>query len=162
MIVVGAAAVAVLAFVLVDKTARGPLLLDSGRGRPLVNVTGTLFTVVLAFVILAAFETYDGARSGAGTEANAVLEMARDASLFPPSQRDQLRSDFVCYGRAVVSAEWPAMRHGHSSPLVDYWIGAYQAAFGRLAVRSLRQQAASRSTDPGVRPYRRPPAASER
>jgi Protein of unknown function (DUF4239) len=140
-IVLGAAAVAVLALVLVQKRASGPLLLDSGRGRPIVNVTGTLFTVVLAFVILAAFQTYDGARSGAATEANAILEMARDASAFAPSQRDRLRADLVCYGRAVVSAEWPAMRDGRSSPLVDYWIAAYRAGLGRLDVRSLSQQA---------------------
>ena len=142
LIVLGAAAVAVLALVLVHKRASRPLLLDSGRGRPMVNVTGTLFTVVLAFVIFAAFQTYDGARSGAAAEANSVLEMARDASLFPASQRDQLRADLVCYGRAVVSAEWPAMRHGRSSPLVDNWIGAYGAEFDRLEVRSLRQQTA--------------------
>jgi Protein of unknown function (DUF4239) len=141
LIVLAAAAVAVLALVLVYKRAHGPLLLDSGRGRPIVNVTGTLFTVVLAFVILSAFQTYDGARSGAAAEANAVLEMTRDASLFPASQRDRLRSDLVCYGRAVVSAEWPAMRRGRSSPLVDYWIGAYRAVIDHLEVHSLRQQA---------------------
>jgi hypothetical protein len=107
----------------------------------MVEVTGTLFTVVLAFVILSAFNTYDGARSGAESEANAVLEMARTAALFPAVQRDRLRSDFVCYGRAVVDEEWPAMRHGGSSPLVDYWIGRYRAEFTRLQVHSLREQA---------------------
>src|SRR5437868_8268746 len=68
--------------------------------------------------------------------------MTRTAALFPAAQRDQLRSDFVCYGRAVVNEEWPAMRHGHSSPFVDHWVAAYRAEFGRLAVRSLREQAA--------------------
>ncbi len=34
------------------------------------------------------------------------------------------------------------MRDGRSSPLVDYWVGAYRAEFGRLDVRSLRQQVA--------------------
>lgn len=71
-----------------------------------------------------------------------MLDMARDAPLFPPSQRDQLRSDLICYGRAVVSVEWPAMRDGRSSPLVDYWVGVYRAEFGRLDVHSLRQQVA--------------------
>ena len=108
--------------------------------RPMVTVTGTLFAVVLAFVILAAFQTYDGARTGAQSEATAVLDMARTAAFFPPSQRDRLRSDLVCYGRAVVEQEWPAMRNGHSSPLVDYWIGAYRGVFGQLELRSAREQ----------------------
>jgi hypothetical protein len=102
LIVLGAAAVAALALALVCRRASGPLLADSGRGRPMVTVTGTLFAVVLAFVILAAFQTYDGARTGAQSEATAVLDMARTAAFFPPSQRDRLRSDLVCYGRAVV------------------------------------------------------------
>lgn len=64
-----------------------------------------MFAVVLAFVILAAFETYNGAKSGAQTEASAVLEMDRTAALFPPAQRNQLRADFACYRRAVIYGE---------------------------------------------------------
>jgi hypothetical protein len=103
-------------------------------------VTGASFAVLLAFVTLAAFQTYNSAKTGALTEADAVLTMSRTAAYYPPSQRDELRSDFVCYGRAVVHQEWPAMRNGHPSPLVDYWIGAYRAAFGRLDLRLPREQ----------------------
>jgi predicted negative regulator of RcsB-dependent stress response len=64
-----------------------------------------MFAVVLAFVTLAAFQTYNSAKMGAQTEAAAVLEMARTAALFSRSQRDQLQCDFVCYGRAVIDQE---------------------------------------------------------
>lgn len=142
LIVVGAVAATALAFVLVYRSLSGPVLDDSGRGRPMIDMVSVTFAVVLAFVIFSAFQTYDGAKSGAASEANAVLAMARTAALFPPSERDQLRSDFLCYGRAVVNQEWPAMRQGHSSPLVDHWIGAYRAAFARLTLRSPREQLA--------------------
>jgi hypothetical protein len=99
-----------------------------------------MFAVLLAFVTLAAFQTYSGAKTGAASEADAVLDMARTAAFFPPGQRDQLRADLVCYGRAVVDQEWPAMRAGHQSPQVDYWIGAYRALFVRLALNSPREQ----------------------
>jgi hypothetical protein len=33
------------------------------------------------------------------------------------------------------------MRRGQSSPLVDYWVGAYRAQFDRLDLRSPREQA---------------------
>jgi hypothetical protein len=71
-----------------------------------------------------------------------VLDMTRTAAAFPPGQRDELRGEFLCYGRAVVDQEWPAMRNGHPSRLVDYWIwiGAYRAAFARLDLRSPREQ----------------------
>ena len=34
------------------------------------------------------------------------------------------------------------MRTGHSSPAVDYWVTAYRAEFGRLDLRSPREQLA--------------------
>jgi hypothetical protein len=142
LIVLGAGAAAALVFALVQRRTRAPLLLDSGRGRGMIQVVGTSFAVLLAFVILAAFQTYNDARAAAGSEATAVLDMARTAALFSAAQRDQLRSDLICYGRAVVSEEWPAMRRGDSSPLVDRWIAAYRALFGRLDLRTTREQIA--------------------
>lgn len=127
------------------------------RGTSMPIVAGTSFAVLLAFLILSASQTYTTAKTGAATEANAVLQMSRDADLFPASQSDQLRSDFICYGRAVVNYEWPAMSHGQSSPLVDYWIGAYRAELSRLADRSPREQAASRTSSRSARPG--PPGA---
>jgi len=140
LIVLGAAALAGLAFVLLDRTSAKPLVPEAARGGPTLIVAGTMFAVLLAFVTLAAFQTYNGAKTGAASEADAVLDMARTAALFPPPQRDQLRADFVCYGRAVVREEWPAMRAGRPSPLVEHWIGAYRALFGRLALNSPREQ----------------------
>jgi hypothetical protein len=141
LVVLGAAA---LGFGLVALVRRGgrPVLGNPTRGTPMAIVAGTSNAVLLAFVILAAFQTYNSARAGAASEANAVLDMARTAALFPAAQRDRLRSDLVCYSRAVVNEEWPAMRNGHSSPLVDYWIASYREEFGRLDVLSLREQAA--------------------
>jgi len=140
LIVLAAGGLAALALAFVSRTTRGPLLADSGRGRPMIQVTGTVFAVVLAFVILAAFQTYNDAKTGAESEAAAVLDMARTANLFPPTERDRLRADFLCYGRAVVDHEWPAMRDGHSSPLVDHWIEEYRAAFRRFDLNSARQR----------------------
>jgi hypothetical protein len=140
LIVVGAAVVAALALALVHRRAKQPLFADSGRGRPMITVTGTIFAVVLAFVIFAAFESYDDARTGAQSEAAAVLDMDRTAALFPPVVRDELRGDLVCYGRAVVSQEWPAMRNGRSSPVVEYWVAAYGRAVGQLELHSPLEQ----------------------
>ena len=78
LIVFGAAALAGLAFVLLDRTLAKPLVPEAARGGPTLIVTGTLFAVLLAFVTLAAFQTYGGAKAGAASEADAVL-VARDA-----------------------------------------------------------------------------------
>jgi hypothetical protein len=141
LIVLGASALAFASVALVRRSRR-PVVGNPGRGSPMAIVAGTTNAVLLAFVILAAFQTYNSARAGAAAEANAVLDMSRTAALFPAAQRERLRSDLVCYGRAVVNEEWPAMRHGRSSPLVDYWIDSYRAEFVRLTVLSPRQQVA--------------------
>lgn len=69
-----------------------------------------------------------------------MLELARTAALFPPDERDELRADLVCY--AVAADEWPAMRDGERSPLVDQWIAEYRGLFGRLSLESARQRLA--------------------
>jgi hypothetical protein len=62
--------------------------------------------------------------------------MSKTAGVFPASQRDELRADFVCYGRAVIHQEWPAMSRGERSRVVDGWIIAYRNVFQRLTLRS--------------------------
>jgi NADH:ubiquinone oxidoreductase subunit 6 (subunit J) len=140
LIVVGAAAAGFTAVVLARRT--GSVLSNPTRGTPMAIVVGTSFAVLFAFLMVSAFQTYGGAKNGAASEADAVLDMSRTAALYRPSERDLLRSDLTCYGRAVINYEWPAMRQGHSSPLVDQWVAAYRAEFDRLTVRSPREQVA--------------------
>jgi hypothetical protein len=137
-IVVAAAVVAALLMVAVRRLVPGAVLREPARGTPMLTMLGTAFAVLLAFITLAAFQTYNGAKSGAASEADAVLEMFRTAEFFGAHERDELRSDLVCYGRSVVSAEWPAMGDGHSSPQVDAWIAAYRDLFARLDLASAR------------------------
>jgi hypothetical protein len=140
-VVVAAAAVAALLAVVVHRQLRGPVLKEPTRGTPMLTMVGTAFAVLLAFITVAAFQTFNGAKSGAASEATAVLEMFRTAEFFPPKQRDELRSDLACYGRSVVSAEWPAMADGGSSPQVDRWIAEYRLLFARLEIGSARARA---------------------
>src|SRR5215469_2510275 len=140
LIVLGAAVAPAAVSAFMHRKAKRPLFADSGRGRSMITVAGTIFAVVLAFVIFAGFQTYDGARAGAQSEAAAVLDMGRTAAFFPPTARDQVRTDLVCYGRAVVSQEWPAMRNRGSSPLVEHWVAAYRGVVGQLDLRSAREQ----------------------
>ena len=140
VVAAAAAAGAVLVLALIRRTTPGPLLKEPARGTPMMTIVGTGFAVLLAFVTVAAFQTYNGAKRGAGSEAVAVLEMFRTAALFPAGQRDALRADFVCYGRAVAEQEWPAMRNGRRSPVVEHWLADYRDLFNRLDLRAARER----------------------
>ena len=74
------------------------------------SAAGGGLAVLLAFVIFAVFDSYSNARSAAGQEAVASQQMYSTAGFFP-DKADQLRGETVCYARAVIHQEWPAMQH---------------------------------------------------
>src|SRR5215218_615592 len=82
---------------------------------------GVAFAVLLAFVVIEAYDSYNDAKSGAEDEAEAVLQMSRTVEAFPPQDDRRLEGLLVCYGRAVISHGWPAMQDRRGSPLVNDW-----------------------------------------
>src|SRR5919197_2295015 len=87
------------------------------RGAGIFAFLGTAFAVLLAFVVLEAFDSFNNAKSGAEEDATTVVQLSRTAEFFPAAQRDPLEGVLICYGRAVMDDEWPAMRHGERSPV---------------------------------------------
>lgn len=141
-IVVGAAAVTACLLAVIYRRTSAPLLGDPGRGSSMITIVGTAFAVLLAFLTVAAFQTYNGAKSGAAAEAVAVLEMSRAAAFFHGRERDELRSELVCYGRAAAADEWLTMRDGDHSERVDHWVMAIGDTLRRFDLRSAREQVA--------------------
>jgi len=120
---------------------RDALLADTTRGAGVYGVVGTSFAVLLAFVVLIAFESYNDAREGAEQEADAVQELYRSAGFFPAS-RVEIQGDLLCYGRAVISHDWPAMRDQERSPVVDHWSLGLQRAYEEMVVATPKEAAA--------------------
>jgi hypothetical protein len=133
---------AVLVLLAVHRRLRDPVLADPGRGSPTISLVGTAFAVLLAFLTVAAFGTFNGAKAGAESEATAVLELSRTAALFPGDERDRLRADLVCYGRAVAEHEWLTMRDGDRSVYVDEWIADYRDEFATMSLDTARERLA--------------------
>jgi len=75
--------------------------------------------VVLALVVIAAWEEYRGAREAVANEASAVLNLARAANGWPAADRVEVESALTAYARQVVDVEWPAMARGDFGPTVD-------------------------------------------
>jgi hypothetical protein len=101
-----------------------------------------MFAVMLAFVILFSLQSYQRAREGASIEAVAVTELNAVAGVFPSPTSDRLRGGLVCYGRAVINDEWPAMEDGGSSQLVESWVDRLHDEFTSAAPHEARQEAA--------------------
>jgi hypothetical protein len=143
IIILVVVAVAVTAKLLVRRRApEGGWFTDFTRSAGSLSVIGTMFAVMLAFVILFSLQGFQRARDGASTEAVAVTELSAVADVFPPPTNDRLRGGLVCYGRAVVGDEWPAMEDGRSSALVESWIDRLHDDFAAAAPLEARQEAA--------------------
>jgi hypothetical protein len=75
-------------------------------------VIGVIYAVILAQVVIAAWEEYRDARTVADNEANAVLNLARLAQTWSEEDRLQLVEALSAYAGHVVDVEWPAMAAG--------------------------------------------------
>src|SRR5262245_62233245 len=80
---------------------------------------GVAYAVLLAFVVIQAYDSYNDAKAGAETEADAIVQMSRTAEAFPPDQVARFEGLLVCYGRAVIHDAWPAMERGDDSTIVN-------------------------------------------
>jgi hypothetical protein len=101
---------------------------------------GIAFAILLGFVVLQAYDSYNEAKRGAEQEAQAVLELTRTATAFTPEEHELLEGALVCYGRAVIEQGWPAMRGGgEGSPVVTDWGRHFREQAFALDVRSVIQ-----------------------
>jgi hypothetical protein len=82
-------------------------------------VIGVIYAVVLALVVIAAWEEYRDAREAVANEASAVLNLARAANGWPATDRVEVESALTAYARQVVDVEWPAMARGDFGPTAD-------------------------------------------
>ena len=96
-------------------------------------VIGVIYAVILAQVVVAAWEEYRDARAVAAAEANAVLNLARLAQVWPDEDRARLEDALLAYAKHVVEVEWPAMAQNqfdeslHTSFVHNLWQAVNEA-----------------------------------
>jgi Protein of unknown function (DUF4239) len=112
------------------------------RGAGVFAFLGTAFAVLLAFVVLEAFGSFNDARTGAESEATSLVELSRTSEFFAPADREPLAGRLICYARAVIDDEWPAMETGERSPQVQRWVERIGPALRQVEVRTPKQEAA--------------------
>ena len=78
----------------------------------LYAVVGVVYAVLLALLVIAVWERYQGARETAESESNAVADIAWLAHRLPEAERHQLQELARSYAQEVVDEEWPLMEQG--------------------------------------------------
>jgi hypothetical protein len=115
-------AVAVGAMLFVRRTApEGSYFEDGDRASGVFGVLATGFAIFAGFVIFLAFTSYDQSRSGAEAEALTVVQQFETGQFLPANVGPRLTGELVCYGRSVVSKEWPSMQDGAAGDGINPW-----------------------------------------
>jgi hypothetical protein len=85
------------------------------------GVLATGFSLLLGLIVFLAFTSYDDSKTGAESEALAVVQQFETAQFLPDAARRQLGGELICYGRSVVGQEWPQMEAGSESGAINPW-----------------------------------------
>ncbi len=121
-IIVVADALAIAALLFVRRGApEGSYFSDGDRASGVFGVLATGFAIFAGFVIFLAFTTYDDTRSGAESEALAVIQQYETAQFLPAPIKDEVTGQLECYGRYVVHQEWPRMESGSIGDTINPW-----------------------------------------
>ena len=141
LIILGTAALSAAAMLLVRHRASESFFRDPVPVAAVYSVVGTAYMVIVAFVFFVAFESYRNAKGDAEAEATAILAMFHTANSFAPTERDRLQAQVVCYAREVIADEWPSMRDGRTSSVVDARVTAVEATASGIALEGDKQAA---------------------
>lgn len=105
-----------------------------------ITVIGTIYAVMIGFMLYAVWGNYQAADANVSGEANSVVNLYRVAETLPVQQRDQIQNLSQDYASAMIADEWPAMDRGEvgtkSSQIMK---GLWTAITGTVATTNSQQ-----------------------
>ena len=114
VIIVAAVAVAVAAMLLIRRRAPdGSFFKDGDRASGVFGVLATGFSLLLGLIVFLAFNSYDESKTGAESEALAVIEQFEAAHFLPAATHRKLSGELVAWRRR--RRRKPPWRQGMSS-----------------------------------------------
>lgn len=91
------------------------LRLNHDVADPLLSVVGTLFSILLGFLVAGAIQRFDEARIYVQEEAGAVAEVFRESEGLPPAIGQRIQRSCIEYVNVVIEKEWKLMEDKKAS-----------------------------------------------
>ena len=88
------------------------------------SMVGLLYAILLAFVVVVAWEQFNAAEESTHTEVTRLSNLWRDAEPLPSTDKDRIQNALVVYVQNVINREYDAMADGESD---DPTTEAYEA-----------------------------------
>ena len=119
--------------------------LDAGE---MIGPVRVVVALILAFVLVQTFSSFNKAGDAAGTEAAAVSAEANAAALLAAPGSSDMVGALRCYARAVAGPGWTALeRTRRTSPVVDRASGSCRGGAQGGPLRQCRSQRDERGVD---------------
>ena len=74
-----------------------------------ISILGTIYAVMVGFMLYAVWSNFQTAEGNADSEANALINLFRSADGLPAAQRSAIQIAAINYANAVETQEWPTM-----------------------------------------------------
>jgi len=81
-------------------------------------VVGVFYAVLLAFVVIAVWETYSSTERAVRNEAKAVVDLQQVIQVLPVDGSAEISKHLIAYIKDVTAKEWPSMAVGKASEIV--------------------------------------------
>ena len=79
---------------------------------PLLGAVGVIYAVLLAFVVVIAWQAFNTAEATAQQEVSAASDLYRLTKTYKGPEATELRAELQHYAELMKADEWPAMRTG--------------------------------------------------
>jgi len=119
-----------------------------------LQTVGTVYAVLLAFVVSAVWSQFNESRSVVEREATEIVDLVRSTDGFPRERRAALHGALLDYVDAVISREWRAMAAGDESTmeavgrtLDQVWADLYSFEPATECQKTLHAEALGRFND---------------
>jgi hypothetical protein len=84
-----------------------------------LQTLGTIYAVLLAFVVFVVWQQFNDARAHVESEANELMDLVRTVKGLPSEVRTPLLEQATAYVQRVLGPEWAAMVHGDDQVLEE-------------------------------------------
>jgi hypothetical protein len=84
-------------------------------GGIIFNAFGVIYAVLVAFVVFAAWSSYDGTNKNLELEVNKLASLFMDAGAFKEPMKRHVQETVASYAQSAVDLEWPTLAKGARS-----------------------------------------------
>lgn len=99
---------------------------------PMYATAGVIYAVLLAFIVIAVWEQYTGAKDNVSSEGSALTSLYRETAGMPHPLQRALRPLLRSYTEAVATDEWKVQSSGGTSPVARRDLVETYTALGKV------------------------------